>query len=100
VCLGLLSKWIPETSTARTFEIPASGSFLLAERTPEHEQYFEEGREAEFFSTEAELVEKLRKYLSDSAARARIAAAGRLRCTRSGYSYEASMKGLLDELRQ
>jgi spore maturation protein CgeB len=84
--LGLLGKHIPETSTTRTFEIPAMGTFLLAERTGMHQQLFDEGTEAEFFSSDEEMVDKTRFYLQHDEARQQIAAAGRARCERSGYS--------------
>lgn len=100
IALGLLSKRIPETSTTRTFEIPACRTMMLAERTPEHQTYFEEGREAEFFESSEELAEKIRFYLSNDAARERIAAAGRVRCERSGYGTPAIIRGLAAELLQ
>lgn len=84
--LGLLSKWIPETSTTRTFEIPAMGTFLLAERTALHQELFEEGKEAEFFDSDGEMLDKARFYLANNGAREQIALAGRARCERSGYS--------------
>lgn len=84
--LGLLSKWIPETSTTRTFEIPAMGTFLLAERTALHQELFEEGKEAEFFASDDEMLDKARFYLKNNESRQRIASAGRTRCERSGYS--------------
>lgn len=91
--LGLLSKYVPETATARTFQIPASGTFLLAERTEEHMQYFEEGKEAEFFGNEKELRDKIKYYLAHPDERERIAAAGMKRCHNSGY-------GNIDRMRQ
>jgi len=67
--LGLLSKYIPEQHTTRSFEIPAAGSFLLAERTDEHLEYFSEGEEAEFFDSMDELENKSKFYLSNAAVR-------------------------------
>lgn len=86
VALGLLSKRIPETTTTRTFEIPASGAFMLAERTSEHEQLFKEGEEAEFFDTTEELCDKLSFYLRHPQMRNNIARAGRDKCLSSRYS--------------
>ncbi len=85
--LGLLRKVCPDQHTTRTFEIPACGSMLLADRTQEHLEFFEEGREAEFFSTVEELVEKAGFYCANEPARARIAEKGRRRCVEGNYSY-------------
>jgi spore maturation protein CgeB len=98
IAIGLLSKYIPETTTTRSFEIPASGTFLLAERTPDHQALFDEGREAEFFGELDELVEKIRKYSRDKDARARIAAAGHRRSITSGYSMDVQMGNVLRHL--
>jgi spore maturation protein CgeB len=85
--LGFLRTICPDQHTTRTFEIPACGSMLLADRTDEHQAFFEEGKEAEFFASEAELLDKLRFYNGNEAARARIAAAGLERCRTGRYAY-------------
>ena len=96
--LGLLSKWVPETSTTRTFEIPAMGTFLLAERTALHQQLFDEGKEAEFFSSDDEMLDKTRFYLIHDETRKMIAAAGRARCEKSGYSSTQLMSQIISSL--
>ena len=84
--LGLLSKLFPETSTTRTFEIAACGTFLLAERTKRHQELFEENKEAVFFSSKEELISKAQYYLNNDKLRNEIARNGRLRCINSNYS--------------
>jgi spore maturation protein CgeB len=90
--LGLLSKLFPEQHTTRTFEIPAAGGFLLAERTPEHQKFFDEGEEAEFFSTPEEMVSKARFYLAHESVRKRISENGRKRCIAGGFDSDSVLK--------
>ena len=97
--LGFLRKVCPDQHTTRTFEIPACGSLLLGDRTEEHEAFFAEGREAEYFASSDELVDKVKFYAANETARARIAAAGYERCRRSGYSYLDRMRQALGEIR-
>lgn len=87
IALGFLSRWNRNESTGRSFEIPALGRFLLAQRTAEHEYIYGEGREAVFFSTPAELVEKARHHLAHPEEREAVAAAGHARVKAVGYSW-------------
>ena len=96
--LGLLRRVCPDQHTTRTFEIPACGSMLLGDRTNEHRDLFEEGTEAEFFSSTEELIDKARFYCHDELARLRVARAGLQRCVKSKYAYVHRLKTVLDEL--
>lgn len=78
-------------TAARSFEIPGSGTFLLAVRTPQHLDCYEEGKEAEFFGDHQELVRKARYYLEHPDEREAIARRGLERCVTSNYSWDALM---------
>jgi spore maturation protein CgeB len=98
ISLCFLRKMNFDTQTTRTVEIPACGGFMLAERTEEHLAMFEEGKEAAFFSSDEELLEKCRYYLSHDDERLRIAEAGTLRCKTSDYSNEGMIRKVLQEI--
>ena len=95
IVLGLLNHANRDLHTARSFEIPACGGFMLAERTDEHCSFFEEDKEAVYFSSMDELVDKLLFYISNELARRKIAEAGYLRCTTSGYQYSDRARHVL-----
>ncbi len=97
--LGFLRKVCPDQHTTRSFEIPACGSLLLADRTEEHRGFFEEGREAEFFGSTEELVDKVRFYSANEAVRTRVARAGLQRCEASRYAYVHRLASALKEIR-
>ena len=92
--LGLLSKHYPDQFTTRSFEIPGAGAMLLAERTPEHREIFEEGKDADFFSSAAELIDKTQFYLAHDKRRTLVAAAGRLKVLRE-YHWRDVLKPAL-----
>ncbi|MCI0343286.1 MAG: glycosyltransferase [Planctomycetales bacterium] len=61
----------------KTFEIPACGGFQITNRTDEQLEFFREDREAVYYSTPAELQDKIRFYLRHESERSTIAQAGR-----------------------
>ncbi len=98
ISLGFLRKENRDLQTTRSVEIPACGAFMLAERTDEHLRLFVEGREAEFFGTFNELLQKSRYYLEHHDERERIAAAGRKRCIEGGYSNRDRLSRVVEHL--
>jgi spore maturation protein CgeB len=98
VNLCFLRKVNRDLQTARSVEIPASGGFMLAERTNEHLRLFEEDKEAAYFSSTGELLEKVNFYLANDAARNHIALAGRRRCEQGGYSIQRQLPTVLSQV--
>ena len=84
----------------KSFEIAGCGGFLLAERSEGHMQRFREDEEAVFFSTCDELLQKIRRYLPDEAARQRIAAAGHARAVRDGYHNDRQVALIVERAQQ
>ncbi len=84
-----------DRTTARTWQIPACGGFLLHEDTNELRAAFVAGEEAAVFSSNADLVSGISQYLHDSEGRERIRLAGHQRCRTSQYSYRAAAERVL-----
>jgi len=98
--LGLLSEagggtQSGDLTTARTWQIPGSGGFMLHEATEELARYFLPGREVAVFSTPEEMTAKIRHYLEHPEERACIAAAGHRRSVESGYTHERTAEEIL-----
>lgn len=92
IALCFVSEINGNQTAARSFEIPACGTFLLAMRTRQHTEAYSEGIEAEFFGDADELVTKASVYLRNDTARQRIALAGEKRCRESDYSWQRYMR--------
>ena len=82
----------------KSFEIAGCGGFLMAERSPGHTARFAEDEEAVFFHGYEELVEKVKRYLPDEAARNRIALAGQQRAWTSGYDNDTQVRRILERV--
>jgi len=96
--LNFLRKINRDRHTARSVEIPACQGFMLTERTDEHSQLFEEGKETEFFDSQEELLSKVQYYLENDKNRLDIAKAGRQRCLDSGYSHHARLQFIFGKI--
>jgi spore maturation protein CgeB len=99
VCLCFLSKLNRDVYTRRCFEIPASGRVMLAERTHELLTMFKEDKEACFFSSREELIDKARLLVSDAALRGRIAEAGRARVWADGRDVTSTARSFLEKVK-
>jgi len=101
--LGILSESVGGASsgdliTSRTFHIPASGGFMLHERTPESILYYIEGEECAFFDGIEELIEKVRYYLAHDSERLAIAAKGTQRAI-DEHSIDERAKSMIEVLK-
>lgn len=97
IALAFLRKANRDDYTQRTFEIPACGGLLLAERTAQHLAYYREGEEAEFFdaASTAELVAKLELLLGDPIRREAMRQAGARRLAAGGHTYRDRLEQVL-----
>jgi spore maturation protein CgeB len=92
ICLAFFSQANRDLYTRRVFEIPAVGGFLMAERTPVMQELYTEDKEAVYFASNDELVDKCQYYLVHHDARKQIARAGRARCLNSGYDVKSRVQ--------
>lgn len=95
ISLCFLRKLNLDLQTTRSLEIPACGSLMLAERTKEHQSLFEEGKEADYFSSDVELLNKCLLYLNDEELRKKVAKNGYEKCVETPYSYEGRIKTIM-----
>jgi glycosyltransferase involved in cell wall biosynthesis len=99
ISINILRKQNKGAHNMRTFEAPACGVFTLAERSEEHLQFFVEGKEAEYFASPQELIDKIRYYLDHESKREEIAKRGYKRCIKSDYSYLSRSREVLKAYR-
>lgn len=96
--LGFLNSGNRDQHSYRSLEIPACGGLLVAERTQEHQEMFEDGREALLFSSEEELFSHVDRARADSLWANSVAAAGRRRVIGDGNTFEHRVAYILEYL--
>jgi hypothetical protein len=96
IALHFLRKANRDAQDSRTFEIPACGTFMLAERTYKHEQFFKANEEAVFFEDKEDLLQKILYYQEHETERKKIAQLGYLRCQTRGYDHENRLNSMLE----
>ncbi len=86
-----------ETGNMRMYEIPAHGTMLLCDKAGlnAHEQIFEPDKEAVYYDSIEDAIEKIEYYLKHDEERERIARAGFARVHRD-YDGESNLKRFLD----
>lgn len=98
IVLHFLRKENRDDQDSRTFEIPACGAFMLAERTEKHKRYFKEGIEADFFDDFNELKDKLNYYLANPQKVREIAEMGRQRVINDGHTHKDRLRFILEKV--
>lgn len=95
IVLVFLSHLNNDTYTRRSFEIPATGAFMLSVYTDDLNKFFAEGKEAAYFRSKEEMLEKIHYYLSHEEERKRIAKAGYERVKRDGHETKDRARQIL-----
>ncbi len=99
IVINFLREQDRDVLDSRTYELPACKAFMLHERTNEAMNIFKEGKEAEFFGSFKEFVEKIDYYLTRPDERKKIAEAGYKRVMKLDCSFKARANTILDVYR-
>ncbi len=87
VCPCLVRRANRDGHVMRSIELPAIGALMLAERTDEHQEIFEEGVHCDYWSSVDELFDKSRWYARNPRRAAEIALAGHKLITTNPHTY-------------
>src|SRR3569623_1631392 len=88
-----------DVNTRRSLEIPACGRLMLSERTPGLEAWFEEDKEAVYFSSAGEVVRKAEEWLAGNR-RETVADAALRRSWSDGHDVSVRMRQMLGLVHQ
>jgi spore maturation protein CgeB len=95
--LGLLSKWIPEKHTTRTFEIPACGTALLTECNNETMSFFLEN-EVVFYNSENEILKTVKESLKSKDKLKKTSINGMHKVHQGPFSYLKIMQIVVEKI--
>jgi spore maturation protein CgeB len=95
IVLNLVRTQNGNAHNMRTFEVPATGAFMLSTRTEEQQALLEEGKGAAFFNDTTELRDQIAYYLEREPERKSIAAYGHRMILRGKHTYRDRMQQLL-----
>jgi spore maturation protein CgeB len=87
----------PPQIKGRNFEVPGCGGFLLTERVPHLERYFELDREVAMFDGVDDLIDKARYWMEHDDERQRVADAGYRRVL-SEHTYDHRFAAIFEDL--
>jgi len=96
ISLCLVRRANRDGNCMRTFEVPAIGSCMLTEDTPEHREIFgQEGEAVIYFNTISEMLEKTHWLLNHDQERQRLAQNAHLLITQGHHTYQDRLKTML-----
>jgi len=97
--LGLLSRWVPELHTTRTFEIPACKTALVTEHNPEIGSVFSDD-EVIYYDDPEEAVTKIEYYLAKKDRLIPFMENAYKKVTDGGYSYIEILSKILKQINE
>lgn len=98
IAIVFLSKINKDTYTRRCFEIPATGTLMLAPYNEDLSGLFKENEEIIFYRNKEEFCTKVKYYLSHPDEAKRIGEGGRKRVLEDGHSAKDRLKQIVNEM--
>lgn len=97
IALCFLATLNKDTYTRRCFEIPATRTMMLSIYTDDLASMFEPDKEAAYFNSKEELIDKVKYYLSHDEERKKVGQAGYERLIRDGHEVTDRAQQIIDE---
>jgi len=98
--INILRNQNKQETNMRTFEIPATGNFMMHEQSEGAMEFFESDIDVVYFSSPEELIEKSIFYLKNESLRKKIAYSGYKKTFKHGYTYNDRIKKMITQISQ